>query len=164
MANHRSGLDGSFVSTPLKWSTVRKTLFFAKDKHFQGGFKRFMAERNNIILMNINTNVRESMQQMYQVLEKGHNIVIFLEGTRSKDGKLGDFKESFAILSQALNVPVIPVVIRGSEGARYRRLPIPKFWRSISAEYLPATMPNDNESSQEFTQRVKQLFIDALEK
>ncbi len=164
IANHRSGLDGVFVSTPLKWGAVHRTLFFAKDKHFQGGFKRFMARRNNIILMNIHTNVRESMQQMYHVLSSGHNIVIFPEGTRSKSGELGAFKESFAILSQSLNIPVVPVVIRGSEGATYNSIRIPRLWQRISAEYLSAMLPEEGESTQEFTARVRARFEDALKK
>ncbi len=163
VANHRSGLDGMFVTTPLKWSVVRRTLFFAKDKHFQGGFKRFMAKNNNIILMNINTNVRESMQQMYQVLSQGHNVVIFPEGTRSKDGVLGDFKESFAILAQTLDIPVVPVVIRGSEGATYRSVRLPRLWRKISAEYLPPLKSAEGESAAEFTKRVEGIFAGNLQ-
>ncbi|MFR9567094.1 MAG: AMP-binding protein, partial [Rikenellaceae bacterium] len=93
VANHRSGLDGALVSAKMKWGLVGKTLYFAKDKHFASPFKRFMARHNNIILMNINTNVKESMQQMYRVLGKGHNIVIFPEGTRSKSGEMKEFKE-----------------------------------------------------------------------
>ncbi len=162
VANHRSGFDGVFVTTPMSWSTVHNSYFFAKDKHFQGGFKRYMASRNNIILMNINSNVRESMQQMYSVLSQGHNIVIFPEGTRSKDGVLGSFKESFAILSQSLNIPVVPVVIRGSEGATFNSIRIPRLWQAIGVEYLDPIVSNDGETSLEFAKRVEDLFAERL--
>ncbi len=155
VANHRSGFDGVFVTAKLPWQVVHKTLFFAKDKHFKGGFKRFLAGHNNIILMNVNSNVRESMQQMYEVLSRGSNIVIFPEGTRSKGGDMGQFKESFAILSKALNIPVVPIAISGSEGATYNAIRLPRFGCSIHVEFLPSMLPAESESSAEFAERVK---------
>ncbi len=156
VANHCSGFDGAFVTSKLSWGIVHKTLFFAKDKHFKGGFLRYMAGHNNIILMNINSNVRESMQQMYEVLSRGSNIVIFPEGTRSKSGEIGAFKESFAILSKALNVPVVPIAIRGSQGATYDAIRLPRFGCSIDVEFMPALLPEADESVSQFTERVKE--------
>ncbi len=162
VANHRSGFDGVFVTSKLSWKIIHNTFFFAKDKHFQGGFKRYMAERNNIILMNVNTNVRESMQQMYQVLSEGHNIVIFPEGTRSKDGSMREFKESFAILSEALSIPVVPIAISGAENATYRSVRIPKFGCQIDVNFLPQMIAEDGESSAEFAARVQETIAKAL--
>ncbi len=117
VANHRSGFDGVFVTSKLSWKTVHRTYFFAKDKHFQGGFKEYMASRNNIILMNVNSNVRESMQQMYQELTQGHNIMIFPEGTRSKDGEIARFKSGAFNLAKSAGVAILPVVLDGSSTA-----------------------------------------------
>ncbi len=162
VANHRSGFDGVFITSKLPWSVVHKTLFFAKDKHFKGGFKRYMAQHNNIILMNVNSNVRESMQQMYEVLSRGSNIVIFPEGTRSKGVDLGQFKESFAILSKALNVPVVPIAISGSEGATYNTIRMPRIGCSIHVEFLPEMLPTADETPVEFAERVKEVIAKEL--
>ncbi len=162
VGNHRSGLDGAFVTNPLNWETIHNTFFFAKDKHFQGGFKKYLAKRNNIILMNVHTNVRESMQQMYEVLSRGHNIVIFPEGTRTKSGEMTNFKESFAILSQSLDIAVVPVAIRGAEKARMGSMPLPKLWNKIEVEYLPMMKSEISESAQEFSKRVQNAIADAL--
>ncbi|MFI3289803.1 MAG: AMP-binding protein [Rikenellaceae bacterium] len=162
VANHRSGFDGVFITAKLKWKIIHNTFFFAKDKHFQGGFKEYMAERNNIILMNVNTNVRESMQQMYQVLSQGYNVVIFPEGTRSKDGSMKSFKESFAILSESLSIPVVPIAICGSEAATYRKIRLPRFGCQINVEFLPQMIANDGESSAEFAERVKAAINSAI--
>lgn len=154
VANHRSGLDGALVSAKMKWSVVGKTLYFAKDKHFQSPFKRFMARNNNVILMNINTNVKESMQQMYRVLGKGHNIVIFPEGTRSKSGEMKEFKESFAILAKALNIPIVPVAISGSEAVTYDSVGLPRLGAEIVVDYLPQMKIEEEESCRDFAHRV----------
>ncbi len=162
VANHRSGFDGVLITAKLTWRRVKDIYFFAKDKHFQGGFQRFMAPRNNIILMNVNTNVRESMQQMYEVLSKGKSVVIFPEGTRYKDGLTREFKESFAILSQALNVPVVPVAIEGSEKATFRAIRIPRLGQRISLTFLPQMLSNAGETTVEFAERVRKSIISKL--
>ncbi len=162
VANHRSGFDGVFVTSKLPWKEVHKTYFFAKDKHFNTPLKRYLAGHGNIILMNINSNVRESMQQMYQVLSAGHNIVIFPEGTRSKGTNMGSFKESFAILSKSLGVPVIPIAIRGAEDATYNKVRIPRIGCRIDVEYKSAIYIADDESTQDFANRVKSVIEESL--
>ncbi|MCL2290959.1 MAG: AMP-binding protein [Bacteroidetes bacterium] len=161
VANHRSGLDGVFVTARLPWKRVKNTFFFAKDKHFQSVFARFMAPRNNIILMNINTNLRESIVQMSEVLRQGKNVIIFPEGTRAKDKKMKDFKDMFAILSQELNIPIVPVAISGSERAAFRFKRIPRPFVRIFVEFLPPVYPNANENVQELKEKV-QLIIESV--
>ena len=161
VANHRSGLDGVFITSRLPWKSVKNTFLFAKDKHFKSLFARFMAPRNNVIVMNINTNLRESIVQMSDVLRQGKNIIIFPEGTRSKDKVMKPFKEMFAILSQAFNIPIVPVAISGSERAAFRFKRIPRPFKRIFVEFLPAVYPNADESVQELTKRVQEVIREA---
>jgi long-chain acyl-CoA synthetase len=162
VGNHRSGLDGVLVTSRLPWKKIKNSFLFAKDKHFKSGFARFMAPRNNIIVMNINTNLRESIVQMSEVLRQGKNVVIFPEGTRSKDKKMKTFKEMFAILSQELNVAVVPVAISGSERATFRFKRIPRPFTKIFVKFLPAVYPNPNESVQEMREKVQRIIEKAL--
>ena len=117
--NHQSFYDGLLVSSLLKGKLAKNTYFYAKEKHVANPLLRFLANRNNIIVVNINSGLRESIQKLAEVLKKGKNIMIFPEGTRSKDGSVGDFKKLFAILSTELGVPVVPVTINGA----YQALP-----------------------------------------
>ena len=43
-----------------------------------------------------------------------HSIVIFPEGTRSRDGRLGEFRKGAFVLAIQLGLPVVPVVCRGT--------------------------------------------------
>lgn len=73
---------------------------------------------------------RDDLHSMIDVLnqaeswvEKGHSIVIFPEGTRTKTGDVGDFKGgAFRIALQA-KVPIVPIAIDGTlknfEGNHY---------------------------------------------
>ena len=160
VANHVSTYDGVFVSSKLRWSTMKKTFFFAKDKHFKSSVSQFVAKRNNIILMDINSNVRSSLQQMYQVLKKGNSIIIFPEGTRSKSGEMKDFKDSFAILSQALNIPVVPVAIEGAESTN--KMAIPNSFSRIKIHFLAANYPSINQTAKEFKEQVSAIIAKTL--
>ena len=91
--------------------------------------------------MDINKNVRDSLQQMAAVLQAGKNVIIFPEGTRSNDNKLKTFKDSFAILSKELNVPVVPVAISGSERAVFKKFNIPRPFAKISIDFLTPVIP-----------------------
>lgn len=46
--------------------------------------------------------------------EGGHTVVLFPEGTRSADGRLGPFKKGAFVMAINAGVPVVPVAIRGS--------------------------------------------------
>jgi len=159
--NHQSYIDGLFVTAFLKRSTIKETYFYAKRKHIQNKFLNFMANKNNVIIMDINTDLKESIQKMAEVLKQGKKVIIFPEGTRTKTGELGDFKKTFAILSKELNVPVIPVVIRGAFkalpiGARFAR-PFTK----IRVSYLQPVYPQDYDFDT-LTQKVKDLIAEKL--
>ncbi len=142
--NHQSFLDGLFVTSFMKSSTLKKTYFYAKQKHVKNFFMKFLANTNNVIVMDLNKDLKTSLQKMAAVLEKGKNLIIFPEGTRSSTGKLGDFKKTFAILARELNVPIVPVAIDGAFKALPSGSIIPKPFKKISIEYLSPVYPGSH--------------------
>ena len=58
---------------------------------------------------------RESVAAAQRVLAKGVHITVFVEGTRSPDGRMLPFKKGPFFLAMAAGAPVIPVSIYGSE-------------------------------------------------
>lgn len=160
--NHQSFLDGLLVSMSLKHKTRNKTYFIAKEDHFLSKRKKRLAEKANILIININDNITAILQKASLLLEKGRNIVIFPEGTRSRDGKMQEFKDAFAILSKELNIPVVPAVINGA----YEAFPInSKFPRpkKIVLEYLEAIEP-DGKSYNEIIKLTRERIGKKLKK
>jgi long-chain acyl-CoA synthetase len=159
--NHQSILDGFLVASLLKRRIIKNTYVYAKEKHFRGSFLRFLANRNNIILVDVNNDLKLSIQKLAEVLKKGKNLLIFPEGTRTPNGKLGDFKQTFAILSQELKVPVIPVAINGS----YKILPsgssFPRLFKKVSVEFLIPVYP-ENHSYESLKNLVRQRLASKL--
>ena len=158
VANHRSAIDGFLITYNFSRKENKDIFFFAKEKHWRSKIAQFFARKNNIILMDINKNVRQSLQEMSAVLKKGKNIVIFPEGTRSRDNKMKKFKETFAILSKELNVPVVPVAITGSESACYGSSIIPKFWKKISVEVMEPMLPAKDQTAESFRDKIATLI------
>lgn len=64
------------------------------------------------------SNPKEAMRfvhtQGLKWLKKGASVAIFPEGTRSKNGEMGNFKAGAFILAKEAGVPVLPIVIDGT--------------------------------------------------
>lgn len=56
-----------------------------------------------------------SLRAASQVLASGINMTIFIEGTRSYDGRLLPFKKGPFYLAEESHVPIVPVTISGSQ-------------------------------------------------
>lgn len=57
----------------------------------------------------------ESVRAAQQVLQKGLHITTFVEGTRSRDGRLLPFKKGPFYLAMEAGAPCVPVSIHGTE-------------------------------------------------
>ena len=55
-----------------------------------------------------------SIAEVSQKMKNGVSVMIFPEGTRSKDGKIGSFKKGGFVMAVDSRVPIIPLVIRGT--------------------------------------------------
>ncbi len=141
--NHQSFFDGLFVSVFLKQKVIKNTYFYAKEKHVRNRWVRAIANRNNVIVLDINNDLKSSLQKLAKVLEMGKNVIIFPEGTRTRSGALGPFKKSFAILSREMNVPIVPVSIKGAFEALPRGSKIPRPWKKISVKFHKPIYPEN---------------------
>ena len=158
--NHQSFLDGPLTMAGMNWGDISNYYFYATEEHVQGSLRRWFAARHNIILME-RRNLKNSIQKMAEVLRMGKNLVIFPEGRRTDDGALGNFKKTFAILSQDLNVPILPVCIRGAYDALPRKRTMPST-AHIEIEYLPVVQPSEAATPEALAELVKQRINDVL--
>jgi 1-acyl-sn-glycerol-3-phosphate acyltransferase len=56
----------------------------------------------------------KSLRKAVKYIKKGISVSIFPEGTRSKDGKLGDFRKGAFVLADEAMVKIVPVTILGT--------------------------------------------------
>ncbi|MGE5317872.1 MAG: AMP-binding protein [Chloroflexota bacterium] len=159
--NHQSSFDGLFVASFLKRRMLKKTYFYAKEKHFKQAWLKFLASRNNIIIVDINRDLKESIQKMAEVLRQDRSLIIFPEGTRTRTGNLGEFKKTFAILSTELKIPIVPVSIKGAFEALPSGSKFPRPWKRIRVEFLSPVYPGTH-SYETLTDEVKKKIQGAL--
>ena len=158
--NHQSFLDGPIVVSGLSCKTLKNTYFYATEEHVKHPVLKYMAKRNNVILME-KSNLKNSILKLSEVLKLGKNVIIFPEGSRTYDGDMVPFKKTFAILSKELNVPVVPVCIRGAYGV----LPRGSKWikpKKIEVEYLKPVMPENGDTYESVSDKVRERIQNVL--
>jgi len=114
VANHLSLVDPPLLGVSLS----RKVIFMAKKElfrfrligYFIGSFGAFSVHRGQLD--------REALRQAYQVLANGLALVMFPEGTRSRDGRLQPAFPGPALIALRSGVPILPVGIVGTEKIR----------------------------------------------
>ena len=156
--NHQSYIDGPLVMSGLTREELRNSYFYATENHVKSSLARHLASRHNVVIME-RRDLKNSIMRLAEVLKKGKNVVIFPEGHRSEDGKLGEFKKTFAILSKELNVPIIPVRISGAYDALSRKNHLIRPVR-LSVEYLPKIDPTGYGTYEEITDAVKNAIAE----
>ena len=69
---------------------------------------------------------RESFAFAGESVDRGYNVLVFPEGMRTRDGRLSPFQSGVGLLSNNLNVPIVPLRIDGLfDAARTRRKVVP---------------------------------------
>ena len=152
VANHQSYLDTLFLMQGLSKKQFDNMYFFAKEEHIRSGFLKFMARHHGVIVLD-NKNVKESILKLGKALKSGANLLIFPEGTRTESGYINSFRPTFAILSMALNVPVLPVCIHGAFEAMPKHKKIPSH-KPVYITYLPPISPMEYKSEKDMAKAV----------
>jgi 1-acyl-sn-glycerol-3-phosphate acyltransferase len=112
MANHASSLDiwAAFVAVPRRLRMIAKKQL-ARIPLFgwvmwAGRF--IFIDRKNAVA------ARRSIERAEQRIRSGDSVLLFPEGTRTRDGNLGPFKKGGFHLAAKAGVPIVPVALRGT--------------------------------------------------
>jgi 1-acyl-sn-glycerol-3-phosphate acyltransferase len=90
-------------------------------------------------------------------------VLVFPEGTRSRDGNLGAFKPGLTLVARRAKVPILPVAVEGAYRAWPRSESIPRPG-DVQVHYGPPILPgqialcSDEELSNLVEQRVRECF------
>ncbi|MBK9193286.1 MAG: 1-acyl-sn-glycerol-3-phosphate acyltransferase [Crocinitomicaceae bacterium] len=112
MSNHCSYLDipALFIAMPFKLYFIAKKEL--KRMPFLGWF---IALSGAIFIDRKNTaKAKESLAEAAKLIANGKNIVVFPEGTASKNGVIAEFKKGGFHLANDAGVNILPVKIEGT--------------------------------------------------
>ena len=112
MANHASMIDiwAVFVGVPLPFRFIaKKQLSFIPLFGWAMNAGRFIfIDRQNAVA------ARRSIDEAARRIKAGQSVVIFPEGTRTRDGRLGSFKKGGFHLAIDSGADIVPMAIQGS--------------------------------------------------
>ena len=111
--NHQSMVDIlSIYNLPLVFKWVSK-----KEVYRIPLVGRLLLMHGDIVINR--ASAKEAMQLVHskgkEWLKKGASVSIFPEGTRSKDGQIHNFKAGAFILAKDAGVPILPIVLDGTD-------------------------------------------------
>lgn len=153
-ANHQSYLDGLFVARPLGRKRLRRTYFYAKAKHVRG-IAAALAKRCNVIVLTEGVDVARSIRQLAKALSDGGSAIVFPEGTRTADGRVGEFRPMFTRIAKETGVPVVPVAIQGAFEALPRGHHFPRFGSVVTVRFLPPVAVEEGADPDEASEAIR---------
>lgn len=84
-------------------------------KELEKGYMKKIFRTIGAIPVERNSNAINSLKSINKVLtNNGYSVLIFPEGTRTRNGKMGSFLKGAAVMSVYSNIPIIPVGIKGT--------------------------------------------------
>ncbi len=122
-ANHISLWDPPVVGTAVP----RPLHFMAKEELFANGILRFIITALNAFPVKRGTADRSAIRKALALLAQGELLGLFPEGTRSKNGELGNPEAGVAMIALKANVPIIPAAIIGTNKVFSKESFLPQF-------------------------------------
>lgn len=134
--NHQSLLDILVILSSLSYKS-RKNLYITGKKELK--FLKYIFPGISYIFVDRKNNAIPALKAGADVLRQGKSLLIFPEGTRTKDGKLNEFKTGAAFLAKELKKKIVPVTINGAYSIMPTKRVLPKLF---SKESLSLTVGN----------------------
>jgi 1-acyl-sn-glycerol-3-phosphate acyltransferase len=141
ISNHISNLDPPLVGGWLAPVLRRRPRFLAKSALFVGPVGWFLRAQGVIPVRAGGSDV-DAYRAARAVLDQGGVVVIFPEGTRSRDGVLGEPLPGVAMLASRGSVPILPVGVSNTDRLLGRGRRLPRFGTPITLRVgEPFTLP-----------------------
>src|SRR2546422_6954025 len=157
VANHASHIDTPLVlcSLPRQWrehTAVAAAADYFFDVWWRAAstalvFNTFPIER---------TGGKRATTTARRLVEGGWNLVVYPEGTRSRDGWVGRFRHGASRLCLEFGIPAVPIALRGTFAAMPRGRSWPMKGRyPISVRFGPAIHPEAGDDFRSMSKRMQ---------
>ncbi len=126
-ANHISNADPVILGAWLTPRLGRRMHWLAKREIFDWPVVGWLARNGGIHPVDRSTADVEAFKLARRILDEGHPLFVFPEGTRSPDGVLQEAKDGVAMLALRTGAVIVPIGISGSDRVwpRGQKLPRP---------------------------------------
>jgi len=160
LANHASHMDTPLIlcSLPKRWR--ERTAVAAAADYF---FDVWWRAASTALVFNTfpieRTGGKGATGTARQLVSEGWNLLVYPEGTRSRDGWMGRFRHGASRLCIEFGVPAVPIVLRGTYAAmpRGRSWPLPGR-PAVSVRFGPPVDVSHEDDFRHVSKRLQQAM------
>ena len=138
ISNHVTDADAALILSALPWRWRRRLAIamsgeYLRDWRYPPATTRWFqrvkgkvayalgAALFNVFSLPRQSGFRQSFTYAGEAVDRGWSILIFPEGAETKDGEIQPFKVGIGLLTSELNIPVVPIMLRGLFDLKQRR-------------------------------------------
>lgn len=170
VANHSSHMDTPAILRALPRAWRRRTVVAAAADYFYS--KRRLAYAVSVFFSTVPM-ARDgrgldstTTAHLDRVMREGWSLVMFAEGTRSRDGSVGRLRSGAAVLAAQHDLPLVPIHVSGT----HEVMPVGRYWmrrrpgnarHPIAIRFGPPIQPQGVEHRSEVMERVRAFFEQA---
>lgn len=158
-SNHRSYADPVILTMPMRLPVS----YMAKEELFKNKLFGWFIRKLGAFPVSRGSGDMSVIDDSINILNSGRNLVIFPEGTRSKDGKVGKGKTGVAMIAAKSGADVVPcgIVFEG-EKLHFRSKLTLRFGRPIKAEEI-AVEGNSPRELKDVKKRIMSAITELVE-
>lgn len=165
-ANHASYFDGFFIFCSLPLNEAFKTYFFGYRGILEHWSIKWSLKLTRLVAIDASSRLTKAMRAAAYLLSNEKIICLFPEAERSINSEIKEFREGVGILVKELDVPVVPVYIKGSHqswprGNRFPSLYPVKliFGKPLSRDELLKEKPADMSDYKAIAARLREEVL-----
>jgi len=163
VANHSSHMDTPVILRALPAAWRRRTAVAAAADYFYSGpwLAHLVSLAFNTVPVERKGEGSETASGLARLIGEGWNLLLFAEGTRSRDGTVGRLHSGAAVFAAQHRVAIVPVYVSGTHsvmppGRKWMRRARPR--PPIAVHLGPPIWPRQGEHRTEVMERVRQFF------
>jgi 1-acyl-sn-glycerol-3-phosphate acyltransferase len=125
VANHNSHMDTPVILRALPGRWRRRTAVVAATDYFYGKRRHALSASLAFGTMPLDRSSgagvrRGQIAHLDRLIRDGGNLLVFPEGTRSRDGRVGRLRSGAALLAAQYELPIVPIHLSGTGDAMPR--------------------------------------------
>jgi 1-acyl-sn-glycerol-3-phosphate acyltransferase len=170
VANHCSHMDTPEILRSLPRHLRRRTAVAAAADYFYRSRRRATAVAlafNTVPMRRTGGGLqRGSTQHVDALIDDGWSLLVFAEGTRSRDGRIGRLRSGAAVLAAEHDIPIVPIHVSGTHAAMPvghgwpQRRPgrFPRRRHAVELRFGAPIRPGAGEDRRAMMERVRTFF------
>jgi 1-acyl-sn-glycerol-3-phosphate acyltransferase len=136
VSNHQSHYDPVLAGI----TCTRQSISLARETLFHVPILRPLIESFDAIRLDREGTGLAGLKETLRWLKRGEVVLLFPEGTRTPDGRLGPLKPGFCAVARRTGVPIVPMAVAGAFDAWPRSRTFPRL-ATIHVDYAQPISP-----------------------